>query len=505
MSFRFSKDKWLVLLAVVCGISMIFLDATILPVALPTIQKELGVSTGALQWVINIYFLVDACFVIFGGKLGDIFGIRRMFIIGLLIFGIASVMGGFAPGWIWLLAARALQGFGAALLAPLSSAITVHNFPQNQRGKALGMTVSAGSVFLALGPFVGGFFTEYFSWRWVFFINIFISFIGVFLTMKYVPKIPSRRVKIDFVALLLFVGALFLITLGVMEGDTFGWTSMLNTSFFLIGLTFAFLFYFHYRNHKTKEPFFDFSLFKNINFLIGAIHIFIVGFLLMNTIFWTIFFQRALGFSPSVAGFWVFLSTAPTIIAAPLAGYLMDKVGVKLPTTLGFIGHILTFLSVLLFAIYDYFPIVIIGMIIYGFSVSMVMTPTFSFVISSAPVEKRGLVSGVISTMRFIGATFGLAILGSIYSGVMTKGLDQYLLNQKVSKPKFEIVKEIYLDGKEDSVSGVKISEIKESSKASAFESIKTISIFSLVLSVSGMLLIYGEHVRKRKIKRVSL
>ncbi|MCH9621449.1 MAG: Multidrug resistance protein Stp [Chlamydiia bacterium] len=507
MTFRFSSDKWLLLAAMICGISMIFLDSTILPVTLPTIQKELGISQTGLQWIVNVYFLAEASFVIFGGKLGDIFGIRRMFIIGMLIFGVASVFGGFATNLAWLIISRTIQGLAAALIAPMVTSIIIAKFPSNQRGKAVGMTVATGGLFLALGPFIGGLFTEYATWRWVFFINIFISLIGVVLTMRYVPKYPSRRVKIDFVSLFLFVGALFLITLGAMEGESLGWTSLLNSSFFIVGFCFALLFYFHYRNYKTKEPFFDFSLFRNSNFLIGNLHAFIVQFLLMNTVFWTIFLQNAMELSPTTAGFWVFLSTAPTIIAAPLAGYLLDKYGVKLPTTIGFVGHSITYFCLIIFSIYGYFPLMIVGFVVYGFSVSQILTPTASFVISSAPKEKRGLVAGVYSTMRFTGATMGLAILGSIHSGTMKSDMRSYI-NEKelhLSKTqKTEFVK-IYLGGQKTSSTGLKTNLIKQDSKKAAFGALKAISIISFILSLSGLMLIYAEQVRKGKIKKVSI
>ena len=203
MPFRFSKDKWLVLSAMICGFSMIFLDSTILPVALPTIQGELAISDLNLQWIVNIYFLCNASFVILGGKLGDIFGKRKIFMIGLLLFGASSALGGFAYNALWLMVSRAFQGLSAALIAPSVSAIIISKFSPKERGKAIGISVATSSIFLSMGPFLGGFLTEYVSWRWVFFINIFISAIGILLSLKYVPLFSGKRVRIDFLSLLL--------------------------------------------------------------------------------------------------------------------------------------------------------------------------------------------------------------------------------------------------------------------------------------------------------------
>ena len=417
MPFRFSKDKWLVLLAMVSGISMIFLDSTILPVALPTMQLELGISDVNLQWIINIYFLVNASFVIFGGKLGDIFGSRRIFIIGITIFGIASTFGGMAWGSLSLIVARAFQGLGAALITPSSSAIIITKFPVNQRGKAIGIFVAIGSLFLALGPFLGGVLTQFVSWRWTFFINIFITFFGIFATLRYVSKYPSKRVKIDFISLFFFAGALVFITLGAMEGQRLGWFSIEILGSLLLGGAFALIFYLYYKSHKTTEPFLDFSLFRRINFLVGNIQTFIVQFLLMNGVFWAIFLQDGMRFSPSIAGFWTFCGTIPVLLAAPIAGYLTDKFGIKIPVTIGFSGLILSFICLILFTIFNIFPLLIIALVVFGCCISHVLTPMASFIITSAPIEKRGLVSGIYNTMRFTGATIGITVLGSIYTG----------------------------------------------------------------------------------------
>ncbi|MCH9811791.1 MFS transporter, partial [bacterium] len=417
MAFRFSKDQWLLLSAMICGISMVFLDASVLPVALPTIQKELGISTLNLQWIVNIFFLAEASFVIFGGKLGDIFGIRNIYISGLLLFGLASVLGGIAYSTTSLLVARALQGLGAALIAPTVTATIIANFPAEKKGKAIGISVAIASLFLSFGPFFGGFVTEFFSWRWIFFVNIFITLFGVILSLLFVPHIAGRRVRIDLVSLFLFAGALLLITLSAMEGERLGWFSIPIMSYFFVGVIFAGLFYLHYRSSKDKEPFFDFSLFKNTNFFIGNMHAFIVQVLFMNTVFWAIFFQLGLGFSPVIAGLLTFFSAVPVLIAAPVAGHLSDKYGAKLPVALGFSGLILTFFLISLYTYVGYFPLVVAGVVVFGFCGSQILTPTGALVISSAPVQKRGLASGIYNTMRFSGATLGMAVLGSIYTG----------------------------------------------------------------------------------------
>jgi EmrB/QacA subfamily drug resistance transporter len=503
MSFRFSKDNWLVIFAMVCGSSMIFLDFTILPVALPTIQKELDISDVNLQWIVNVYFLTNASFVIFGGKLGDIFGSRKIFVIGTALFGCASTLGGFAWDSLFLIVSRVFQGIAAALITPASSAIIITKFPENQRGKAMGIIVAASSLFLSLGPFIGGIITQFFDWRWIFFMNIFISLIGVFATLKYVPIYPSKRVKIDTVSLLLFIGGLFLITLGAMEGGRLGWFSYPIILSFIIGSVLFFFFYLHYRGHKTLEPFLDFSLFKKVNFLAGSIQAFIVQFLLMNAVFWAIFLQDGLEFSPSVAGFWTFCSTIFILITAPFAGYLSDKFGLKLPVTLGFIGLMICFIGIISFLETHLFYFLMGAVIIFGFSISLVFTPMASFIITAAPIEKRGLVAGIYNTMRFTGATLGIAVLGSIYTNVYDHKEQRYI-SSHYPHPSKEQKKEWYQIAKNQkalSEKGLNTKEIKKVVKLSAYSALYAISVLSLIFSFIGLLLVFIEKVQVRSNK----
>ena len=500
MAFFFKKDQWQLLSAMICGLTMIFLDSSVLPVALPTIQRELSISSLNLQWIVNIYFLTEASFVIFGGKLGDIFGRRRIYICGLSLFGLASLSGGFASSTAWLLLARGSQGFGAALMAPSITSIIISKFPAQQRGKAIGISVAIGAFFLALGPFFGGVVTEYASWRWIFFVNIFITILGVILTMKYVSPYKGKRVKIDVVSLFLFAGALLMITLAAMEGERYGWFSLRIIGFFGVGLILALLFYLHYKSHKEKEPFFDFSLFKNVNFLVGNMHAFIVQFLLMNAVFWAIFFQLGMGFSPVLAGVWTFVSTVPVLVVAPLAGYLSDKHGAKLPAMIGFIGLITTFSFIFLFTLYNNFIFMLIGIIAFGCSISHILTPTGALVISSAPAEKRGLASGIYNTMRFTGATLGMAILGSIYTGTEMDHMKSYMVSIKpsLSDKKKTDLEQIYTGGKKTSSQGLDVKKVQKESSKAAYIALRRISILSFVLSVIGLSLIHFEKIKRK-------
>ena len=194
----------LILIAMICCTSLIFLNATLFPVALPTIQRELGVSLSTLQWTINAYLLATAVFVIAGGRLADLFGARKIFCIGVAIYSFASVMGAFAESGWWLVMSRAIQGTGGAMMSPAGMSLLIHAFPENKRGKAIGIVVAAGSLFLSLGPFVGGAFTQYLSWRFSFWINPPIAIFGIAMMMKAVPKSVKQNETFDFLGFFIF-------------------------------------------------------------------------------------------------------------------------------------------------------------------------------------------------------------------------------------------------------------------------------------------------------------
>ena len=252
------KRKRLILLAMTSSTSLIFLNATLLPVALPTIQRELLVSMSGLQWLINAYLLATAVFVIAGGRLGDLFGHRRMFCIGVAIYSISSVMGAMAEtGW-WLIMSRAIQGTGGALMSPAGMSILIHSFPEKERGRAIGIMVGIGSVFLSLGPFIGGAFTQYLSWRWAFLINPPIALYGILMVIKSVPKSETIKESFDFPGFISLSLSISCLTLALMQGKVWGWGSWQVVFLFLLAI--CFLLAVRGLERFAKHPFFQFNL-----------------------------------------------------------------------------------------------------------------------------------------------------------------------------------------------------------------------------------------------------
>ncbi|MCB1106695.1 MAG: MFS transporter [Chlamydiia bacterium] len=422
MAISEKKRRRLILLAMTSSTSLIFLNATLLPVALPTIQRELFVSISTLQWIINAYLLATAVFVIAGGRLGDLFGHRRMFCIGVTIYSVASVMGAMGEtGW-WLVMSRAIQGTGGALMSPSGMSILIHAFPENQRGRAIGIVIAAGSFFLSLGPFIGGAFTQYLSWRLAFWINPPIAFLGILMILKGVPKSEGKKGSFDFLGFVALSLSIFCLTFGLMQGKVWGWGSWQVVFLFFLFVTF----FLAVRGLErfAKHPFFQFSLFRSRTFLGGCILIVCSQFLIMITVFWPLYFQKIVVGSPMIAGLITAIGTIPLMLFAPISGNLGDRRGARVPLM---IGYPLLFLSFLWFAYFLYYqsvPLLFPALFAFGAGISFVMTPASAATLSAVPKSQTGVATGMYNTLRFTGASVGVAVLGAVQVNVQ-EGLFQ--------------------------------------------------------------------------------
>jgi EmrB/QacA subfamily drug resistance transporter len=432
--------KWWILLAMTSAISMIFIDVTVLPVALPTIQRTMNLSEQGLQWIVNSYILVLTIFLLAGGRLGDHIGHRKVFCWGLVLFAGSSALCGFSNSEWWFIMGRSLQGVGGALLIPSSNTLTYNAFPPHQRGKALGLYVSIGSVFLALGPLIGGFFSQYFSWRFVFWVNVPIAAAGLIQTFLVVPKSEGKPNHFDWMGFTTFSLGISAIVVALMEAKVFGVFSIWTIGLLTFGIVLLFLLW--KVDRKVKDPYIDFSLFRNSTFTGSTIGIVCAQFILMVTVFWAIYFQNVLGFTPTQAGMLSLLSNLPIILAAPLGGHLLDKQGPRIPIVIGFCligGSLVWFLQNLevrnLWVLLSIF-------IPFGFGVPFIFTPSFTTAMGEQPPQRRGLVSGTVSTVRQLGGTLGIAVLGTTFLDVQkvrfARLLKRNVETENLSPEKFE-------------------------------------------------------------------
>src|SRR6266536_1005054 len=404
------QRKWWTLLAVTFGLFMIMLDNTVVNVALPSIQRDLEVSVSSLEWVVNAYFLTFAVLMLTGGKLADLFGRRRIFIVGLVVFTASSLACGLATSGEMLIAWRAVQGVGAALMNPATLSIITATFPPRQRGMAMGIWVGVSAVALALGPITGGLLSEHAHWSWIFFINVPIGVFAIAAARIVIreSKDTSQEQRLDLPGLLSSGVSLFALTYALIEANSKGWTSAEILSLF--GLSVLAIAVFIVLELRQRTPMLDLSLFRNRTFNGANLTMMLVALSMFGVFFYvSLYVQGILGYSPVQAGASFLPMTLCIIFVAPVAGKLSDRIGSR---WLMGVGMLLVSLSLVLFSILDedstfwnLLPALLVG----GAGMAMAMTPTTAAAMSSVPIDKAGVGSGVLNSMRQVGGSLGVA------------------------------------------------------------------------------------------------
>ena len=413
--------KWIILVAASLAFGLIMLDETVVAVALPTIQHDLSMGLVLSHWVINSYLLVIAGFIAVGGKLGDIIGYRKLFVAGVLIFGIFSLAAGFAQSATWILTARALQGFGVAVIFPASMALIALTFPAEQRGMAMGIYGGIGSIFVALGPLVGGFLTDEISWRWIFWINVPIiaCIVLIFLAAWREPALDTRRPRIDIYGLITLVIGISSLVLAIMQGAEWGWGSTAIVSLFISAALFLGLFYVF--ELKVREPLIEIDLFKNGTFSSSNLVIFTGQFTKIAVIvFGALYLQEVLKMDPLKAGVALLPAMVPIPIMAILAGHATDKYGPRYPVLMGLLLAALALVLMGLTVGTDRYLFLVPTLLIWGISVAWMFAPALVAVMNSVPAEKQGQASGIVLSAQIFGATIGLAVLSALLREIHT-------------------------------------------------------------------------------------
>ena len=320
--------KWWTLFAVAFGLFMIMLDNTVVNVALPTMEKDLHVSLSQLEWVVTAYALTFAALLITGGKLGDLYGRRRIFVLGLAVFTLSSLACGLASSAGFLIGARSVQGVGAALMNPASLSIITATFPPRQRGQAIGIWAGVSALALAIGPLAGGLITENLNWNWIFFVNIPVGVLGIVVSQLVIreSRDMSAEQSIDLPGLLTSAGFLFSLSYALIEGNQHGWGSAEILGLFAVAavlLVALVLVELHQR-----LPMLDLSLFR-IGAFAGANLVAMLVSLSMFGVFFfvSLYIQNILGYSATQAGAMFLPMTILIILIAPVAGRFSDRVG----------------------------------------------------------------------------------------------------------------------------------------------------------------------------------
>ena len=422
------NSKWWTLGAMCFALFMIMLDNTVVNVALPSIQRDLHASLSALEWTVNAYTLTFAVLMVTGGRLGDIFGRRRMFLFGVAVFGISSAAIGFAPTDTTLVLFRAVQGVGAAFMMPATLSIITQAFPAEQRGTAIGTWAGVSALALAIGPVLGGFLTEYVSWRAIFWINPPIAIGAVAVTLFAARESRDETVDktVDFPGIAAITIGLTALVLALVEGNQWGWGSTRVISLLVIaavGLT-AFVLI----EKRVKAPMVNFAFFRSRTFLGANLVGFLVSFAMLAQFFFlALYMQNILGYSPLQAGIRFLPSTLVLVVMGPLAGRLTDRVG---PRPLMAAGLLIVSAAVFVqsgITVHTTYLRLLPGFVLMGIGIGLVMSPMSTAAMNSVDRSKSGAASGVLSMSRMVGGTFGVAVMGALIATLGRSKIDALL------------------------------------------------------------------------------
>jgi EmrB/QacA subfamily drug resistance transporter len=423
--FVTSENKqWWTLAAVSVGLFMIMLDNTVVNVALPSIRSSLGLSLSELEWVVAGYALTFAAFMLTGGKLADLFGRRLIFMTGLVVFTGASLACGLAPNGGFLIGARVVQGVGGAMMNPATLSIITATFPPRQRGTAIGIWAGVSAMALAIGPLVGGILTEHVNWNWIFFINVPIGIVGLISAPLLIAESRdnSREQRPDVPGLVTSAIGLFALTFAFIEANSYGWTSWQILGAFAVSA--VALTAFVLLELRQRLPMLELSLFRNRTFSGANVAMLFVGLAMFGTFFYvSLYMQNVLGYSPVQAGASFLPMTVLIILIAPQAGRLSDRFGSR-----WLVGGGMTLLAIMLFYFSTLganatFWAILPGLLIGGVGMGCTMTPTTAAAMSAVPVDKAGVGSAVLNSMRQVGGSLGIAVMGAIVASSVSSAL----------------------------------------------------------------------------------
>jgi EmrB/QacA subfamily drug resistance transporter len=412
--------KWWTLGAMCFALFMIMLDNTVVNVALPSIQRDLGASLSALEWTVNGYTLSFAVLLATGGRLGDIFGRRRTFLIGVVLFAGSSAAAGLAPDTTSLVASRVLQGVGAALMMPATLSIVTDAFPAHERGKAMGTWAGVSALALAVGPVLGGFLTEHVSWRAIFYLNIPVAIGAVLAALFAVRESRDTTVgrEVDYLGVATLTGALTALVLALVEGNAWGWGSPEIVAL-LAGAALG-LAAFVAIELRVKVPMVEFHFFADRNFVGAVVVALIVSFAMLGVFFFlALYMQNVLGYSPLEAGVRFLPSTLMVVVVAPVAGRLADRIGPRWLIAAGLTIVAASLYSFSGIAVDSSYGRLLPGFVLLGIGIALTMSPMTSAAMNAVAVEKAGIASGVLSMFRMVGGSLGVAVTGAIFQGAV--------------------------------------------------------------------------------------
>jgi EmrB/QacA subfamily drug resistance transporter len=395
------------------------LDSTIVALALPEIRDELGVSAAGLQWVMNGYLLVIAALVVTGGRLGDMFGRRTVFTIGLVVFAGGSVLSGAAWSEGAIIAGRVVQGIGAAAMLPLSLSIVCDVFGEADQPRALGIWAAISALALAIGPLIGGLLIDL-DWRLIFWINVPVLALGAVVMVAVVPETrdESATHRLDIAGLVVLAVGLTAIVLPLIESAEWGFGSARTLG--VLGLGVLLLGAFWVVEHRVAQPIVEFQLFRNGPYFGASAAAFaLVGAYWSLMFFQPQYLQDSLGHSATTTGLLILPVTVPMVVISPLAGRLIARFGARPLMTVGMLCGLGGVLFLTQIDEGSGYGLVLPGYLLFGVALGLVYAPMSSAAMAAMPSEKTGIASGVLAMDRVLAGAVGLALTGAIFQSLL--------------------------------------------------------------------------------------
>ena len=407
-----NTKKWLAFFAISLVTTMINLDITVANLAVASIAKTFHASLSQMQWVINVYMLSGIIFLIIAGRLADIFGRKNIYLMGIGLFLLASIVIVMAPNIVVLIAGRTLQGMGLAFTLTLGIILVTSIFPENKRGFALGSYMTVAGLAQALGPTVGGAILQFLSWRWIFVINMPLSLLALVFVTLFCPKdkAAASGESIDFTGIAILGLGLTLLALGLNEIDQWGISAVLCI---VAGLMVLVVFY--GQSKRVRHPLIKFGLFKNrvytLTNIIRTFHMygqFAVFFIL------PLYLQNVLNESPFITGAMLFCMTIPFVLISPFVGLWLDRVGFVLPTKVALFLTLVAFLLLTQLGAILSLPLLISALVLLGIGAPIIGSSTPALSLSALPEKDRGAGMGAFYMFAFFGSLIGVAISGAL-------------------------------------------------------------------------------------------
>lgn len=428
------KTRWYILLAMCLFTVMLNIDITAINIAVPVIASDFKARLSDMQWVINAYVLVSSMLAVLGGRLGDTYGHKKMFLYGIACFVLSSAGAGLSSNEALLIVFRTLQGISLGISYPLTIALTFESFPKSKQGFALSFIVGTMGVSLALGPPIGGLFVHYLSWRWIFFINVPLGLLVFIITQIYcVNKKAKEKKYIDYKGSVFLVLGLLGVIYALNQVQNIGVSSPIFLGSFFLGIAFLIVLYFVAK--KQSYPIIDFNFFKDRNFsLNNAIRMIVQLVFIPVLFFMPLYLQNIAGYSPLHSGVLLLFLTVIIGIISPIAGKWIDKVGDKTPNTLSMFLYTMACVFFFLLKENPRLSFLSIGLLFVGIATGITFVSTVTGSVAMMKQEDHGVGTGILFTVAWLGCALGVALMGAIISYYSEVDLKEYFISKHVSQ-----------------------------------------------------------------------